>query len=1286
MKRKIISVLAALSLLVTFIPLRISVYAAEEYSLTWNNYENNQAFTEWKFNTDTYYNWLPHNISNGDYVVKGGLMGKAADDKALSVLNNAATNEDFGKLLRINWNSKDYQPELGGEEGSVSRFSFEFAREDDSPLRVAAQYTSGDNTNNEFYGTDILNVRKSGALEILGTDISNVSIDSERWYNAEFVIAAFGGYYKAEAYINGTKVFSNDKMLLEASGKTIKYMTQLVFTDSRGQQPWESGRGFYVGDLKNAGKIGEYSPEEVKFSINGTEYNGLSEVKLESDITVSDFIAEQSGMDVSVVNSDGTETEPDSGIIGKILKFKSGNSTVYIPVKDDSFNHTYKAVNANLENISAGTLITDINNGLVLADGLTVKPRDLADGITYEIIENGFGKAEGKSLAVLGDDKAKRANFFLGNEYTPCFAAGKGTSVHMSFEMVRKENTPIRFVPYYSSDLENWTNSVSGTDILAVSPQGQTELFGQKAEGVTIEENLWYKYDIIITSEGSNTSNVKLYINNSLVKELAGVSRTSDDSAAKRLTMLTVIDGMAVSPWTKGNGYYLDSFVFENIGKDETVTIPETGNYKINGLAYNAAAPVYIENDITVQKLKSMISEAEVRIIDANGQDVSDNSYAVGNYVLINEMFFVRIMPVKTYLDINRNFASAIPNQARMAITDNTDADGKSENDPCAEIHGADDETNTDIFFQYDLSSMTKKMPISFEISVMQDSGVDYIFFAKEQHGGLGSWIKSSELQKGWNKLLMVYYPQEGITKTYINNKLYQKRSVSSASLIRFIIGKSTDIANLSDVHLYADDIKITEGFTDYSTILGSDSYTVEDDMINGFEGLTVKEVIDGAVTQEGTSIKMYDNGNEISDTSIAAKAGMVLRVISETKSDDYVLTYPSVYISPISYKVNGYATEGRFTKGSISAQVRIRMYKGNMNAMLIAVQYSNGKLIGCSAQNQNIIYDSKLRTELNVSDDSVDSVKMFLFDDSLAPLCDETELKPVDNTSIQSVEKLYPGYTTKALTLSYDDGVKQDEKLVEILNDAGIKATFNLCGVNHQTDEEKERIKTLYAGHEISNHSYSHPRMYLTSSETISGTVYNPMSLDECKADISKGKTSLEDIFGTEVNGFAWPYRVPSGRSDYNEMLEYLSNSGIAYARSSVGNGSFELPENWLEWNTTIHHSDLSPSLMEYTNKFLNMENSGTLKLFSVWGHSYEFDYAGSDSLNWNLIKNFAAVIKEHDDIWKATNIDIYNYVTALELLEIGETTVYNPTGVDLYVRINGINTEIPAGEEISL
>jgi hypothetical protein len=69
---------------------------------------------------------------------------------------------------------------------------------------------------------------------------------------------------------------------------------------------------------------------------------------------------------------------------------------------------------------------------------------------------------------------------------------------------------------------------------------------------------------------------------------------------------------------------------------------------------------------------------------------------------------------------------------------------------------------------------------------------------------------------------------------------------------------------------------------------------------------------------------------------------------------------------------------------------------------------------------------------------------------------------------------------------------------------------------------------------------------------------------------------------------------------------------------------------------------------------------------MFYVWGHSYEFD----DQDNWNVIEEFAEYIGGRDDIWYATNIEIYDYIKAYEALQtsVDKKTVYNPSAMDVW------------------
>ena len=49
------------------------------------------------------------------------------------------------------------------------------------------------------------------------------------------------------------------------------------------------------------------------------------------------------------------------------------------------------------------------------------------------------------------------------------------------------------------------------------------------------------------------------------------------------------------------------------------------------------------------------------------------------------------------------------------------------------------------------------------------------------------------------------------------------------------------------------------------------------------------------------------------------------------------------------------------------------------------------------------------------------------------------------------------------------------------------------------------------------------------------------------------------------------------------------------------------------------------------------------------------------------------------------ATNAEIFDYEDAVKSTVITENSVYNPSAIDLYVKIDGQNTVLKAGERIS-
>lgn len=264
-----------------------------------------------------------------------------------------------------------------------------------------------------------------------------------------------------------------------------------------------------------------------------------------------------------------------------------------------------------------------------------------------------------------------------------------------------------------------------------------------------------------------------------------------------------------------------------------------------------------------------------------------------------------------------------------------------------------------------------------------------------------------------------------------------------------------------------------------------------------------------------------------------------------------------------------------------------------------------------------------------------------------------------------------------KVLTMSYDDGVVQDIRLIEIMNKYGLKGTFNLnSGLYPPEDEKREtvfgRLKLSEAvkvykdsGHEVAIHSRTHP--FLERLDT-SEMIY----------EITEDRKALENQFGTVVRGMAYPYGT------YSETLvDVLRKCHIAYARTVNETYRFSFPENWLMLHPTCHHS--YENLDQLIKRFVETPSrSEYAEMFYLWGHSYEFDTDG----NWDVIERFAKYAGGHDHIWYATNIEIYDYVQAYKRLitSYDKKIIHNPSCVDVWIEVNWENYCVKAGETLYL
>ena len=146
----------------------------------------------------------------------------------------------------------------------------------------------------------------------------------------------------------------------------------------------------------------------------------------------------------------------------------------------------------------------------------------------------------------------------------------------------------------------------------------------------------------------------------------------------------------------------------------------------------------------------------------------------------------------------------------------------------------------------------------------------------------------------------------------------------------------------------------------------------------------------------------------------------------------------------------------------------------------------------------------------------------------------------------------------------------------------------------------------------------------------------------------------------------------------EYNEeLIRTAKDAGIVYSRTVEGTMNFNLPSDFMRWHPTCHHGGVTEALLD---EFLNPPMYRSLSLLYIWGHSYEF--AQDDS--WSHINDICNRLQGREDVWYATNMEIYAYVTAMRSLVISVEgdILYNPSAVTLYVRAGGQTLALGAGE----
>lgn len=223
-----------------------------------------------------------------------------------------------------------------------------------------------------------------------------------------------------------------------------------------------------------------------------------------------------------------------------------------------------------------------------------------------------------------------------------------------------------------------------------------------------------------------------------------------------------------------------------------------------------------------------------------------------------------------------------------------------------------------------------------------------------------------------------------------------------------------------------------------------------------------------------------------------------------------------------------------------------------------------------------------------------------------------------------------------KAITFSYDDGVTQDIRLIELLNKYGLKCTFNLnselLGKKGILIREGQRIshyklhpedvKAVYEGHEVAVHTLTHPNLtQLTDADVI--------------YQVEKDRLNLSELTGYEVVGMAYP--CGGVNNDDRTAKIIRENTGVKYCRTITCNNSFDPQNDLFRFNPSAFHLDFD-TLMRLGQQFIDLD-AKTPQIFYIWGHAYEMDYCPD---YWIRLEEFFKLISNKSDIFYGTNKEV--------------------------------------------
>ncbi|MEH7116239.1 polysaccharide deacetylase family protein [Neobacillus vireti] len=207
------------------------------------------------------------------------------------------------------------------------------------------------------------------------------------------------------------------------------------------------------------------------------------------------------------------------------------------------------------------------------------------------------------------------------------------------------------------------------------------------------------------------------------------------------------------------------------------------------------------------------------------------------------------------------------------------------------------------------------------------------------------------------------------------------------------------------------------------------------------------------------------------------------------------------------------------------------------------------------SVKNGDTTYNYGKGSILRFLRDEQEGKRSLIFDDS-GLIKGEAYLSFPEASEIKRLSN--PSTEDKTVVLSFDDGPDPayTKKILEILKEYHIKATFFIIGkdaILHQ-----DIVKRIYTeGHEIGNHTFSHPNIYKISDQQLKWELNTNERLIEA---ITGHSTMLyRSPYGDDFNMYNGEQQNPYVRSQFQRLME-ISQMGYMTVNYDVDSSDWKL------------------------------------------------------------------------------------------------------------------------------